>query len=284
MLRNWNEPNLRLSLTFGSATAKESFLVITAYNLGSLYESDGICVLTVDAPTPISQVFSVTQPARVNLSSFQSIAETSFRSYLGFSSCSLNSEQIAAPASGDSTLISMLATPTAFTLHPSIFLTSSPDLSFTTSISTRTNSQNVTTTGPNFTPLSDSPDTKIKVANGVAIPIGVLGLASLGWLVYRRRKKYRASKGIDSPLQNSELLGRETQPYLQQKSELEAEGKRKHELEARETRHEIGTEGERYELPGERGLVIRSRQELRGEEHGRELETSSTNCTAIVHP
>ena len=62
------------------------------------------------------------------------------------------------------------------------------------------------------------------------------------------------------------------QPYLQQKAELEAEEKRKYELEARERRYEIGVEGERYELPVEgQDMMIRTRQELRGEEHSTEL-------------
>ena len=64
-----------------------------------------------------------------------------------------------------------------------------------------------------------------------------------------------------------------SQPYLQQKAELEAKENRKHELEAEERKHEMGTEGERYELSAEEGQrESRRRQELRGEEHSRELE------------
>ena len=52
------------------------------------------------------------------------------------------------------------------------------------------------------------------------------------------------------------------QPYLQQKAELEAEENRKHELEARERNHEMGSEGARYELSAEeRQRESRRRQE-----------------------
>ena len=64
-----------------------------------------------------------------------------------------------------------------------------------------------------------------------------------------------------------------SQPYLQQKAELEAEENRKHELEAEERKYEMGTAGERYELSAEEGQRKPScRQELRGEEYSRELE------------
>ena len=91
--------------------------------------------------------------------------------------------------------------------------------------------------------------------------------------MYRRRK---AKKTLEEKDTTSEDLGppqEDSQPYLQRKAELEAEETRKHELEARQRRCEVGNEGERYELPvEERDLMVRSRQELRGEEHSKELE------------
>ena len=45
-----------------------------------------------------------------------------------------------------------------------------------------------------------------------------------------------------------------SQPYLQQKAELEAEECRKHELEAQERKYEMGTEGDRHELSAEEGI------------------------------
>lgn len=67
-------------------------------------------------------------------------------------------------------------------------------------------------------------------------------------------------------------LQEDGQPYLQQKAELEAEENGRHELDALETPHETGNEGERYELPANEEDVMKMRQELRGEEHSKELE------------
>ena len=90
---------------------------------------------------------------------------------------------------------------------------------------------------------------------------------------YRRRKNQRL---INDKAERSPKDGRsqeDTQPYLQRKAELEAEENRKNELEAREVSHEIGSGRERYEMSAEeRGGKLRTRQELKGEEHSSELE------------
>ena len=137
----------------------------------------------------------------------------------------------------------------------------------------RTNGQNTSSTNSVSTHSPGSYDQKVKIANGVAIPVVLLGLVLLGFLVYKRRKNQKTLREEDPTSQDIGSPQEDSQPYLQQKAELEAEGKRKHELEAQERRYEIGNEGERYELPVEEGdLMVRSRQELRGEEHSRELE------------
>lgn len=58
----------------------------------------------------------------------------------------------------------------------------------------------------------------------------------------------------------------DTQPYLQQKAELEAEERRKFKLEAQEKRHEIGFGGEMHELSAEGQSRVRARQEIRVED------------------
>lgn len=71
------------------------------------------------------------------------------------------------------------------------------------------------------------------------------------------------------------MLSKESQTYLQQKAELEAEQKRKSELEAEERRYELDGESRIHEIPDESSHGLSSshlRQELRGEEHSRELE------------
>ena len=74
-------------------------------------------------------------------------------------------------------------------------------------------------------------------------------------------------------------------PFLQQKSELDAETKTENELEAQDQNYELGSR-ERYEIEGDEGRAemmeantengplpsLMERHELRGEEHSKELE------------
>ncbi len=257
--------NLEYSLTDCSATRQESFLLFTAYNVASVYLTDGQCQLALGSLIPVSPVFSVSQPANVNSTEFRSVAEDSFTTHIGFSTCSGSGVQVSPTA------LSKI-TPTASNPSSLTPVASGRDQNSTQSISTGTDHQNPNSTNSVSTHSPGSYDKKVNLATGITIPVTFLGLVLLGFLVHRRRKKQKtleedpASQDLGSPLQDP-------QPYLQQKAELEAEEKRKHELEARERRYEMGNEGERYELPVEEGhLMIRSRQELRGEEHSRELE------------
>ena len=270
------EPNRNLEslLTDCSATRKESFLLFTAYNIVSQFVTNGQCQATLGSIIPVSPVFSVSQPANVNYTEFQSVATDSFADYLGFSPCSGSAEEVSSTTLSNSNLLvaTVLATPTASNPSSLTPVASGPDQNSTQSISTGTNGQNSSSTHTVSTHSLGSHDTKVKLATGVTIPVAFLGLVLLGFLVYRRRKNQKTLEE-DPTSQDSGSPQEDPQPYLQQKAELEAEEKRKHELEARERRYEIGNEGERYELPVEEGdLMIRSRQELRGEEHSRELE------------
>ena len=99
-----------------------------------------------------------------------------------------------------------------------------------------------------------------------------MGLVLLGCLIYKRRKPQKTLKEEDVTSQKPGSPYEDIEPDLQQKGELKAEENRKHELEARERRYKMKIEGERYELPvEEQDLMIRTRQELRGEEHSTEL-------------
>ena len=68
----------------------------------------------------------------------------------------------------------------------------------------------------------------------------------------------------------------DNQPFLQQKAELEAEERRKYELEARQKIHEMDGSTEIIEIPAgtqeHRLAVMRSRQELTGGEYSQELD------------
>ena len=89
-----------------------------------------------------------------------------------------------------------------------------------------------------------------------------------------------------SPGKDPHGSGEETQPYLQQKAELEAEETRRLELEAVEVTYEMDGSDHRNEMPAQGSEVgneidtierpalssLRERHELRGEEHSKELE------------
>ena len=113
---------------------------------------------------------------------------------------------------------------------------------------------------------------KIGIGIGVsAIGTSILLLASRGLLQYReRRNRDRAEK--------QGATSEEHQPYFQQKGELEAEERRKYELEAEERRYEL-EENEINEMPTIEMNNERSahgKQELRGEEHCKELDGSES--------
>ena len=95
----------------------------------------------------------------------------------------------------------------------------------------------------------------------------------LRWQKWKKKQKSNASEPPTEVLENSE----QTQPYLQQKAELEDEERQRHEWESEHKVYELGTGRAKYEMPAVRemlnteDLFVQSRQELRGEEYAREL-------------
>ena len=66
----------------------------------------------------------------------------------------------------------------------------------------------------------------------------------------------------------------DAQPYLQRKVELDDE-QRRHEMEAIDLRYELEGEDFVHELSEEERPGVRDKQELRGEEHARELDPTA---------
>lgn len=199
----------------------------------------------------MSPVYSVSQPATVNFTKFDLTANHLFSQYLGFSTCYSSGGEI-------TPVVAAITTPTISSPSPLATVSSSSNKSSTQSVSTLS---------------SGSHDNKVKIGNAVALPVAFLGLLSLGYVVYKHRKNQKTLTEEEATLQQQGSPHEDIQPYLEQKSELEAEEKRKHELEAGERRYEMGIEGERHELPvEEENLMIRTRQELRGEENSKELD------------
>ena len=110
------------------------------------------------------------------------------------------------------------------------------------------------------------------MAIAIGLPIVVVLLFTVILLIWHNRKRSYAlvGEGIAKTQQKGHSQ-EDFQPYLQQKAELEAKEIKIVELEALERPYEIGYEGQRYELPVNEDGIMRMRQELRGEEHSKEL-------------
>ena len=113
-------------------------------------------------------------------------------------------------------------------------------------------------------------DERAKIGIGTTIPVVVTALLLLALLLWRRSRKI---KETNVPKAEHMVL-EDNQPYLQQKPELDAQEKRKYELDAEERRYELDG-GSRVQEISDRidnaspsSYVL---QELRGEEHSREL-------------
>ena len=259
----------------------EPIVFFTAYAVTSDYSSGGLCITTSGPPISVSPVLSITKPANANPTAFESSVTSLFYDYLGFSTCSGNDNLVVIAtsliqvANDTSTPLSM------FTADPF------PSTTLVSSASNITSSS--PTTSPAAGSISSAFTTKDKAATGVVIPVVAIISLVLGILFYLRRRRKRSESGKDT---HGSEAG--TQPYLQQKAELEAEEKRRLELEAVEVRYEMDGGDHINEMPGsqvrnEIDTVVRPQmpsleetQELRGEECSKELEASSRPHSGTV--
>lgn len=121
-----------------------------------------------------------------------------------------------------------------------------------------------------------------KVAIGAVIPIvGIASFLLFMIFLWRKRKRSQQAKNASNSADSSEG----SQPYFQQKAELDSEETRRLELDAHEPRFEMDTTQSRHEVEGaheppeasvdgrwQRLVSLGRRHELRGEEHAKELE------------
>ena len=117
----------------------------------------------------------------------------------------------------------------------------------------------------------------IKLAHAIGGPILLVILLALG--MYLRQRCRRTVEAMIMRRTNSlpeaerEADARSRQAYLQQKAELRDEESRLYELAAKDKSPETGADDQSYELPGsERSEETKTLQELKGEEHSKELE------------
>ena len=109
---------------------------------------------------------------------------------------------------------------------------------------------------------------------GVVTPITVVTMGLYYFCITRRsrrRKQHFVTAKVDG--KKARVAGDTAQLYLQQKAELDDE-QRRHEMEAVEVRYEMEGEGEIQEIPieGRRRERHFDTQEMRGEEHSKELD------------
>lgn len=206
---------------------------------------------TSGLPIPLVPPYSVLRPTSISASDFESIAGYSLIEYLGFSSCSGRGEEVTPIALVNGSL------PTGTLPSASSTSTEAP-ISGNSTIKSVPGSRHETL------------DEQAKIGIGVAIPFVVGALLLLALLLWRRYRKNKGANAATAEHVESEGV----QPYLQQKPELEAEEKRKQELDAEERRYELNGESEIHEMSDTSNNALpasRVLQELRGEEHAREL-------------
>ena len=256
-----------------SSPPLESIVLFTAYTITSDYTSDGLCIATTGSPIPLSPEVSIAKPADANSTAFESSITSLFHDYLGFASCSGNDNLIQIATN----LVQVLNT----TPNAQSTISADPLLSTTlvSSASNITSSSAATSSATEN--ISSRFTTRDKAATGIVVPVVAIISLVLGILFYLRRRRKRSNSGEDT--HGSE---EETQPYLQQKAELDAEEKRRLELETVEVRYELDGRDCRNEMPAQGSEVgneidtierpvmssLKERHELKGEECSKELE------------
>ncbi len=205
-----------------------SYILFTGYAITSDYFTSGICTAIAGSQIELETEYSYSKPASVDPTIFQSNILSQFVDYLGFASCTTG------------------VTGTAYFLSPT---DAEPSRTFTTLLTSRAASQLVSafnSSSTSSTPATAPPSAQMKstptfnsqdkVAVGVVVPT-VLVLSILGMiLVLRRFRRSRMRK--DSTRDTSDILDK-SQPYLQQKAELEAEEKKK--IRTRGSREKVRT-------------------------------------------
>ena len=258
--------------------------MITAYSITSAYTTDDVCVTISGEPVTLTAPYTITKPAGVDAQDFLPREGSSFLDFLGFPNCvgggqSILPTQIVSEGVNDGT--GVLTTQTA--LPPSALITQtvlsareSPILSAVPSISLNTSGRSVTLpsqiSGQSNNPTHLGEQAKIGIGCAVSITL-LLAVAITSIMIYRKRKDKKSS--VSDVVEMPKGRGSH-QPYLQQKSELEAEARQRHELPADERIFELAGERNVHEIPAksndQKTTIPEKRQELRGVEHSQEME------------
>lgn len=217
-------------------------------------------------------LYTVTRPTSVEASDFSSIAESSVLDFLGFSTCSGVGVELSPVPLFNVSNISGIAVASALGTNFVQLLSSAPSISPNSSAGSTTPAPQ--TLKPTATSARLSQQAKIGI--DVAVPITLcallVGVALL--TLFRRRKNKKDAAGVAATPEEEASH----QPYLQQKSELEAGARQKHELSGEERIFELVRGNDVHEIATEsnqQGMSsVGARQELRGAEHSQEMDAS----------
>lgn len=252
-----------------SSSANDSYVIVTRYMVTSAHSASTMCMNLTVGPFKV-QPMPFFKPATTASMSFSSDLGSRFLEVIGLTICE----------NGD---------------KPTVSLRDPTDIRPFRDIPALTTSVTPATIGPSATSAdfsastSQSPrrasstlDTNERIAIGVAIPSVITASCLVAFLAWGRSKRSHRKTDSDEHVPNN---SDSSQPFLQQKAELEAEERRKIELEARERRYELNTEDTIHEADNQcNGPEISSyspthilsshqqRQELRSEDHSKELE------------
>ena len=231
----------------------------------SIITNASSCVTVTADPQTLGEGFSVYQPPGVDLSSVEEAAGSLFVTNLGLPSCGLvdTAGNVILTPGAKAALPTITDTPIRLTSFASSTLQAITSTPAASSAHLSLNSISSSATA------SNDGNIKAAVLTRIIVPIitVVLGLTLAALFVLFRlyRRKTRRDK---LPASNflRKLSRKDPQSFVRPKAELDAEERKRYELEAIESRHELPTKDVK-------------RQELKGEEHCRELDTHSPLAT-----
>ncbi|KAL8729506.1 MAG: hypothetical protein Q9166_004678 [cf. Caloplaca sp. 2 TL-2023] len=246
-----------------------STIVFTSAFISSEYSSGKQCFTSIANFTQITPYFTVTRFASRKDAQFQVEAASSFASFIGQPGCGV---LIATPSrqvgnlAASTTGSNPFYTGTVTSLRRQTSRVS-PAVATTTAPGNTSSQAPSATTGSSKAPLSVRAKIGIGLAAFGAVGITIV-LAVVRYVIRRRRKlQERAEENITS------IEG--DQPYFQRKAELEARENIRFELHGDSRQNELSGESGICEIPSTKanpGEKPSHGQELRGEEHCKELE------------
>ena len=275
----------------GQANFDITEVFVTAYSIMAAMVEEASCVGLLGVPVMLPDPYHLVLPTTISSSDssdIQAYIQSQILTSLEKQGCGqyeqnivTSSTSLVAVVSSTTSLITTTSASLAAIVSSTTSLMPAPSASLPEIANSTTSPkpQSSSSTGT-IGPLRLEEPTQIGI--GVGVFFATLFLVSLVAFIWHKGRLRSAAitaekqAGSNNKRRGTSVSEGHNQPYLQNKAELEAEDRQKHELEARQRI---------YELDGENGLnkvsagifehrlaVMRSKQELTGGEHGQELD------------